>query len=432
MRIVAVSELARYLKDLMAEDYLLQDVWVRGEITNYTQSAAGHRYFSLKDESAAIRCVLFAGRGQAVPSLRQGMAVVAHGRMSMYEARGDVQFYVDAIEDAGQGLLHLRFEALKAQLEAEGLFDPERKRQIPAAPMVIGVVTSATAAALRDIVRTLRLRCPMARVLLAPTLVQGEGAAAQVAAALDLLNAQGESEVIIVARGGGSLEELWAFNEEVVARAIARSAIPVVTGVGHETDFTIADFVADLRASTPTAAATLVAPDMQVWREGLEQVRQRLAATAMACVGESQARLNVLSQRLARENPAQRVDDARLTLDVLERDLATHLAHIVALRRERLRSRALQLQSLSPLATLGRGFAVVRRADGGSVVTSVAQVSPGMDLHIQLGDGAFAATAGPRVAESPDGVGADVPPATSKRAPARSRGTPDAADAGGE
>src|SRR5262249_37915699 len=269
MRIVAVSELSGYLKALMEEDYFLQDVWVRGEISNYSQSSAGHRYFSLKDEYATLRCVLFHGNGSAAPTMRNGMDVLAHGRMSIYEARGDMQFYVDAVEDAGIGVLHQRFEVLKQRLEAEGLFALERKRPLPSVPAVVGVVTSPTGAALRDIVRTLRLRCPLVRVILAPSAVQGDGAAAQLAAAIDALNAHGEAEVIVVARGGGSLEELWAFNEEVVAHAIARSRVPVVTGVGHETDFTIADFVADVRSSTPTAAATAVVPDANTWRDML-------------------------------------------------------------------------------------------------------------------------------------------------------------------
>ncbi|HEY7975423.1 MAG TPA: exodeoxyribonuclease VII large subunit, partial [Ktedonobacterales bacterium] len=256
MRIVAVSELTRYLKDLMAEDYFLQDVWAQGEISNYTQAASGHRYFSLKDGAATLRCALFAGHRTG--QIRNGMAVFAHGRIGLWEQRGDLQFYVDDVRDAGIGELSLRFEALKARLEAEGLFAPERKRPLPERVQVVGVVTSPQAAALRDILRTVRLRCPLVEVILAPALVQGEGAAEQVAAAIDTLNAHGQADVIIVARGGGSIEELWAFNEEVVARAIARSRAPVVTGVGHETDFTIADFVADQRASTPTAAAMAV------------------------------------------------------------------------------------------------------------------------------------------------------------------------------
>jgi exodeoxyribonuclease VII large subunit len=404
MRIAAVGEVARYLKVLLEEDYNLQDIWVRGELTNYTQSSAGHRYFSLKDETATLRCVLFNGRaGAYIPPLRNGIQVLAHGRCSMYEARGDLQFYVDAIEDAGIGEMHLRFEALKARLEAEGLFDAERKRPLPAHPSAIGVVTSPQAAALRDILRTLRLRCPLVRVILAPALVQGDGAAEQVAAAIRALSDHGEAAVIVVARGGGSLEELWAFNEPEVAYAIAASRVPVVTGIGHETDFTIADFVADLRASTPTAAATLVAPDADVWRESLEATRARLDELIDGELAIRAERLGRIGQRLARESPLQRIQQARQRVDETEDALALRLQHALSLRREQVRSTALQLHALSPLLTLARGFSVVRAEPGGRVVASVSQVSPGQSLTVQVADGTFAAIAGAAL-ESP-GVG---------------------------
>ena len=393
MRIVAVGELTRYLKDLLDEDFFLQDVWVRGEITNYSQSAAGHRYFALKDETAQLRCVCFRGSGWSVPPLRNGMAVLAHGRLTVYEQQGAYQFYVDAVEEAGIGELHLAFEALKAQLEAEDLFAAERKRPLPACPSVIGIVTSPAAAALRDFVRTLRVRCPLVRVILAPALVQGEGAASQVAAAIAALNAQGESEVIVVARGGGSLEELWAFNEEVVARAIANSRVPVVTGVGHETDFTIADFVADYRASTPTAAAMAVVPDSSAWREEVDEARERLDALAAARVSAENERLAVLDHRLSRTSPTRQIDAARQRLDDTLHALDTLTRHRLDLHGERLRAAALRLEALSPLLTLGRGYAVVRREDDGTLVSRVAQVASGDRLALRLSDGELAAIA---------------------------------------
>ncbi len=397
MRIVGVSEVARYLKCLLEEDYNLQDLWVRGEVSNYTQSAAGHRYFSLKDEVATLRCVLFNGRGGAyTPPMRNGMEVLAHGRFSMYESRGDVQFYVDSVEDAGIGALHQRFEALKARLEAEGLFDAERKRPLPAHPSVIGVVTSPQAAALRDIVRTLRLRCPLLRVLLAPTLVQGEGAAEQVAAAIQALDAHGEAEVIIVARGGGSIEELWAFNEAVVAYAIANCRVPVVTGVGHETDFTIADFAADLRASTPTAAAALVAPDASVWRDSLRATQSRLDELISGELASYALRLDRSRAQLERESPTRRIQQARQRVDEAERALQLRMGHAVSLRREQARSAAMQLHALSPLATLTRGFSVVYRETDGRVVSSVSAVRPGDLLDVRVADGSFRAVAGER------------------------------------
>jgi exodeoxyribonuclease VII large subunit len=400
MRIVTVGELTRYLKDLMAEDYTLQDVWAQGEISNYTQSVAGHRYFSLKDETATMRCVFFGGRGRGPvgPPLRNGMAVLAHGRVSLYEQRGDLQLYVDAVEPAGIGELHLRFEALKDRLEAEGLFDEARKRPLPEAALVIGVVTSPKAAALRDILRTIRLRCPLARVILAGAAVQGDGAGEQVASAIDALNAQGEAQVIIVARGGGSIEELWAFNEEAVARAIVRSRVPIVTGVGHETDFTIADFVADARAATPTAAAQLVAPDANVWREGVAYAAARMNQLVAERLADGADELASLQRRLDRANPTRRIADDRQRVDDASAALALRMSHLLALRKSSLQGKAQQLHALSPLQTLARGFAVIRRQPDDAVVTSVAHVRAGQGLTVRLTDGVFAAVAGPRLA----------------------------------
>ena len=417
MRIVAVSELSGYLKALMEEDYFLQDVWVRGEITNYTQSAAGHRYFSLKDEYATLRCVLFRGNDSA-PPMRNGMDALVHGRMSIYEARGDMQFYVDAVEDAGIGILHQRFEALKARLEAEGLFALERKRALPSCPAVVGVVTSSSGAALRDILRTLRLRCPLVRVILVPTLVQGDGAAPQVAAALDALNEHGEADVIIVARGGGSLEELWAFNEEVVAYAIARSRIPVVTGVGHETDFTIADFVADVRSSTPTAAASAVVPDANVWRDMLDETSVRMDQSITNYLQVKRAWLDAGQRELERASPQRRIDAARQRVDETLDSLELRMQHQLAMRRQVLRGKMAQVHALSPLLTLERGYAIVRAEPDGTVVRSMAQVAPGEGLRIRVADGTFAAVAGPQSVsreadvEASAGVPAGRQPAT--------------------
>lgn len=423
MRIVGVSEVTQYLKELLEDNYLLQDVWVRGEITNFTRAASGHRYFSLKDAYATLRCVLFRS-GAYVPPLQNGMAVLAHGRMSLYEQRGDFQFYVDAVEMAGEGELHLEFEALKTQLEAEGLFAPERKRPIPPCPATIGVVTSSSAAALRDIVRTLRLRCPVVRVLLAPALVQGDGAAEQVAAALDLLNAHGEAEVIIVARGGGSLEELWAFNEEIVARAIARSQVPVITGVGHETDFTIADFVADLRASTPTAAAIAAVPDAATWESALDDAQDRMRYLIETRLQAERTQLGTSRRRLEQASPQRILATARQRVDESRHTLDTAMRHLTELRREHLRGAALRLDALSPLQTMGRGFAVVRRSVDGARVTSVTQVAPGHGLTIRVADGVFAAIAGARM----ETITPDVAPAQAEQRPTVARSA-DSADA---
>jgi exodeoxyribonuclease VII large subunit len=391
MRVVGVGEVTRYLHDLLEEDYNLQDLWVRGEVTNYSQSSNGHCYFSLKDETAILRCVLFGGRGRQIPTLRNGMAALAHGRLSVYETRGEYQFYADAVEDAGVGALQREFEVMRTRLEAEGLFADERKRLVPPAPRVIGIVTSLAAAALQDILRTLSLRAPLLRVIIAPASVQGVGAAEQIANAIDVLNAQGEAEVIIVARGGGSLEELWAFNEEPVARAIARSARPVVTGVGHESDFTIADFVADARASTPTAAATIASPDMTQWRAASAGQRLLLDELATWLVEQRAIRLEQTTERLARLHPASQIADGRRSLEEKERALQRAMSHVVLLRQERARATALRLDTLSPLKTLGRGYAIVRHAETSAVISSTRQAEQARRLRIQFADGSVAA-----------------------------------------
>ena len=263
--VYSVSQVTAYIKSLFAEDLLLGDVWLSGEVSNFKQATSGHCYFTLKDAASCVRAVIWRTQAAVMALPRDGDAVIAHGYVSVYEPRGDYQFYIDRLEPGGIGWLWQEFQRLKTRLEQEGLFDTARKRPVPALPVRLGVVTSPSAAALRDILRTLTRRYPLVDVILAPTPVQGDQAPAGIVAAIQALNrwsAEREAiDSIIVARGGGSIEELWAFNDERVARAIAASAVPVVTGVGHETDFTIADFVADLRAPTPTGAATMVVPE---------------------------------------------------------------------------------------------------------------------------------------------------------------------------
>jgi exodeoxyribonuclease VII large subunit len=295
--------------------------------------------------------------------------------------------YVEHVEPLGDGALFQRFEKLKARLSAEGLFDEERKRPLPSQPSLIGIVTSPQAAALRDMLRVLRTRYPLAEVLLAPTLVQGLEAPAAIAAAIDLLNEHGEADVIIVGRGGGSIEELWAFNEEVVARAIARSRIPVISGVGHETDFTIADFVADYRASTPTAAAAAAVPDIQDWRSDILDKKQLLTDFIEDYLGDLQEQLERTHYELERASPRGLLDRRRQQLDDVTSLLQSRLQHILSLQNERLRGMALRLHALSPLLTIARGYAVVRRDSDGRIVTSTQQVRSGETLTIQVTDG---------------------------------------------
>ena len=386
---LSVSQLSRYLKELLETNDILQDIWVKGEISGCRIYPSGHCYFTLKDAEAQLPCVFFkyARIRSAAPELHDGMAIAANGRISLYERDGKLQLYVDSIEPLGDGVLFLRFEQLKARLAAEGLFDIERKRPLPAFPSVIGIVTSPQAAALRDMLRVLRTRNPLVQVILSPALVQGAEAPAAIADALDLLNEYGEVDVVIVGRGGGSIEELWAFNEEVVARAIARSRIPVISGVGHETDFTIADFVADHRASTPTAAATAAVPDLAEWLADVQTHGQTLTVLMedfLAYLADNLARTG---RDLQRQSPQHQLDRLHQQLDDTTALLQTRLQHILSLRGERLHGVALQLHSLSPLLTIARGYAVVRRDSDAAVVTSTQQVQAGDAITIQVTDG---------------------------------------------
>ena len=275
--ILTVSQVTTYIKELLEADFLLRDLWIQGEVSNFSRSTAGHIYFTLKDAEASIKCVLWRSLAEEQTHLpADGQAVILHGRVSVYEVQGAYQFYVDLVQPAGVGTLYLRFLALKERLAEEGLFSPERKRPLPPFPRSLGVVTSPKAAAWRDILHVLERRYPLVEVILAPAAVQGPEAPLQIAEAIRTLNEETGVDLIIVARGGGSLEELWAFNEEAVARAIYSSGVPVISGVGHEVDFTIADFVADLRAPTPTAAAAAAVPDMEECRQSLMRQSTRL------------------------------------------------------------------------------------------------------------------------------------------------------------
>ena len=387
--IFSVAQVSRYLKEVLETDDILQDIWVQGEISGCKTYSSGHCYFTLKDAEAQLACVFFkqARLRSSAPDLRDGMAIAANGRISLYERDGKLQLYVEYVEPLGDGALFLRFEQLKARLEAEGLFDAERKRPLPPQPAVIGIVTSPQAAALRDMLRVLRSRYPLAEVILAPTLVQGVEAPASIAAALDLLNEHGEADVVIIGRGGGSIEELWAFNEEVVARAIARSRIPVISGVGHETDFTIADFVADYRASTPTAAAAAAVPDIEDWRGDILEKEQTLTGLVEEYLNDLSEQLERTQHDLQRASPQDMLDRRRQQLDDMTALLQTHLQHILSLRGERLQGMALRLHSLSPLLTIARGYAIVRRDTDGTIITSTQQAQPGATLTIQVTDG---------------------------------------------
>lgn len=433
-QVYSVSELNRLARQLLEQD--LPRMWVSGEISNLARPASGHLYFSLKDERAQIRCALFRSANRSSFRPENGMQVLARGRVSLYEPRGDYQLIVDHLEAAGEGLLRQRLEALKQKLAAEGLFEPARKQPLPALPKAIGVITSPSGAAVRDIVHILARRFPAIPLLIYPVQVQGEQAKFDIVKALETAARRAECDVLILARGGGSLEDLWAFNEEIVARAIAACPIPIVSGVGHEIDFTIADLVADVRAPTPSGAAELVVPDSRDWLRHIQALERRAALASSRTLAVALARQQQLTARLARCHPgyqlrqnAQRLDELRhqlsaalgnrLALDALRIENALHrlqrVSPVMQLRlagervssaRQRLAAAIRvsvsgsgsrlavlsgRLQTVSPLSTLERGYALVLDA-GGSVVRSTTQLKAGDRITARLADGVIGAT----------------------------------------
>ncbi|NOX60878.1 MAG: exodeoxyribonuclease VII large subunit [Chloroflexi bacterium] len=390
--IITVSQLTDYLSGLFEEDALLADVYVAGEISNATVARSGHFYFSLKDAGASISCVMWrSALRRLYDAPQEGERVVVHGHVALYAPRGQLQIVVDAIRlEGGIGDLYRRFEQIKERLQAEGLFDAERKRPLPEIPRRIGVVTSATGAALRDILRVLRHRWPLADVLLAPSLVQGEQAPASLQAALLSLYQRDDIDVIVLARGGGSIEDLWAFNDEGLARLVARSPAPVVTGVGHETDFTIVDFVADHRAATPSAAAAAVSPDANAIRQGLDALAERLTIRILDDLERRRLLLQRQEANLRRLSPQNRIQQQRLTLNDLTRRLQRVLDRQLNERRLTVDALAQRLDALNPAAVLGRGYAIVQDEQG-RVIHSVRQVRPGQPLDIRVSDGDFPA-----------------------------------------
>lgn len=391
----SVSELTDYIRQLFEIDYRLQDLEVTGEISNFTRAASGHLYFTLKDDKAQIRCVMWRSQAERLrfrPD--EGDAVRATGRVSVYAASGQYQLYVERLSPAGRGDLALAFEELKERLAAEGLFDAEFKQPIPQLPRRIGVVTSADAAALRDILNVLRRRNPLVSVLIAPTLVQGDQAPAQIVRALRWLDGRSDVDTIILARGGGSIEDLWAFNDEGVARAIFAATHPVISGVGHETDFTIADFVADLRAPTPSAAAELAVPNLAELQPYIAQLNVRLASLVEATLADEVERLRRQRQLLNLVSPRTRIDSERQRVDGLASRLAGASSRLMEQRWTRLAVARASLAAISPAATLARGFAIVRRADG-QLVKRVGDVADSDAITVQVSDGEFGATVTP-------------------------------------
>ncbi len=431
-RVFSVSEITRTVRAVLEDE--IGTVWVEGEVSNYRKQASGHQYFTLKDAQAQLACVWFARGGSRLKqvALTDGMQVQVRGALTVYEARGQYQLNVQLVQAGGAGLLQAKFEVLKRKLEAEGLFAAERKRELPGFPAVVGIVTSPTGAALRDMLHVLARRAPWLRVIVSPARVQGEGAAAEIAAGIAALNElAAPPDVIVVARGGGSVEDLWAFNEEVVARAIVASAIPVVSAVGHEIDFTIADFAADLRAPTPSAAAELIAPDAAELTRELGQWAGQLRRQMSAALGAQRVRLDFLARSTFFREPEQRLAAAQQRTDLAEealrRAMREHLVarrqdvgallaalrqyrpdQLLALRRQHfdaLRAKfqarfdearkepkarftrlAAMLRLLAPTATLARGYSITTTTDG-STIRSITDVQRGTQIVTRLADG---------------------------------------------
>lgn len=430
---LSVTELVRYLRTVLEEDEGLFSVWVRGEISNFHHHVRGHMYFTLKDEASRIRAVMFASNNRRLRFMpRDGDQVLVRGYVSVYERDGLVQLYVLEMQPDGVGALYVAFQQLKEKLEAEGLFDTELKKPLPFLPRGVGVITSPGGAAVRDIITTLRRRFPIVPILIYPVPVQGEEAPRAIADALEYMNRRNDVDVLIVGRGGGSLEELWAFNEEIVARSIHRSRIPVVSAVGHETDVTISDLVADVRAATPTAAAELVAPALDDLEERLALLVERLVRSLKKLVRQKRDRLedlesrsvfqhprarlkqyeqrldlltwdlekslrtrlewkrselDYLVSRLAARRPGEKICSFRERLARLERACATAMINLLRSRRALWENRVGKLDSLSPLKVMRRGYSLVYRYGDHRLVQSVSDVEPGDLLRVRLSDG---------------------------------------------
>jgi len=393
MRVWTVTRVTRRVKELIDSDDELGDLWIEGEVSNFQQASSGHCYFTLKDSDCEIRCVMWrqlAARLRSLPN--QGDWVEAHGKVSVYERGGAYQFYADALHTGGVGRRWQEYLELKERLEREGLFESDRKAPLPVWPRRIGVVTSGTSAAFRDILNVISARYPLVEVVLSPTLVQGIDAPSHIVAAIRLLEAEPGIDVIVVARGGGSMEDLWAFNDEAVARAVADCRIPVVTGVGHETDFTIVDFCSDYRAPTPSAAAAAVVPDRVELRVQVLSSVEAMTSLMEDLIAGWRDKLAADERLLRLYDPSARVAQLKQSVDDLLQRAKSAFLHGTALRRSRVQGLASSLSAMNPDLVLSRGYAIVQDRVSGSVVRRVEQASEGQQVLIQISDGQLGAT----------------------------------------
>ena len=392
---LSVTQLNEYLKMVIEGDRVLSNVFVRGEISNFKLYSSGHTYFTLKDDAGQLKSVMFRSYFSRMAFMPEdGMRVIAHGRVSVYETSGQYQLYVDDMQPDGAGSLAMRFEQLKRKLAAEGLFDESRKRPLPPMPRRIGVITSPSGAAVHDIINVLGRRFPAAEMILYPSEVQGAQAPAQLISGVEFFSMTGLVDVIILGRGGGSTEDLWAFNDEYLARAVASCSVPVISAVGHESDFTICDFVADRRAPTPSAAAEIAVPDMSEILRGLSGLKMGLQTSMQKLIVQERRILNQLTQSRVFSHPEQMLDNFRVRLDEREADLNRTIEQALKQKGQSVASIAGKLQALNPLSILSRGYATVSR-DGASI-TSVKQINENDTLDIRMTDGSVRATVSQR------------------------------------
>ena len=390
-RVYSITELTRQIKFLLESHF--PNVWVKGEISNFKLHSSGHMYFSLKDENAQLPCVMWRGRNNLLFFMpKDGMKVVAQGNVTVYEKRGYYQFEVLELQPAGIGELQLAFEQLKQRLKAEGLFEAEHKKPIPAYPERIGIVTSATGAAIRDLVTVVGRRFPSVQLILNPVRVQGDGAAEDIARAIDEFNEYGQVDVLIVGRGGGSLEDLWPFNEEVVARAIFRSKIPIISAVGHEVDFSISDFVADLRAPTPSAAAELVVRNRDELLSTLQAMVQKMYRLLKEKIRYYRDKVNYLESSYALRRPADVIKEYNQRLDELTRTMETALTHQIERERARIAALTKHLENLNPLSIMKRGYSICYREQDGHIIIDAVQLQKEDKIRVQFAKGQIRGT----------------------------------------
>ncbi|MTI79966.1 MAG: exodeoxyribonuclease VII large subunit [Firmicutes bacterium] len=393
MRILSVANLTKYIKDRLENDYLLTNLWVKGEISNLKRHSSGHVYFTLKDDRSSVRAVMFRSKAYRLPfEPRNGMAVTIRGYISVYAPIGSYQLYVEEMEPDGIGSLYLAFEQLKKKLQQEGLFHPDNKKQLPKYPSCIAIVTSPTGAAVKDMIKVITGRWPLARLVLVPVLVQGEFAPDDICRGIKQVNQWGQADVMIVGRGGGSLEELWAFNSEIVARTVAESKTPIISAVGHETDVTIIDYAADVRAATPSNAAEMVVPDQQEMRRHLQILLNRCSRAVTQQVKQHRVTLMRLQQSKALKTPQRAIIDARVQhVDMLQREMVKNIRMILTEKRSSMRELASSLNSLSPLATLARGYSLCSDQNG-ELIKRASDVTVGGYVQVKLHHGELLCT----------------------------------------